>query len=242
MDSCPQCRTPVAPSWAYCPKCATPLTDRTAFPPSTVEDESAAPRQRPLSPGLHQGLLSWPRLVIVAACLLVAGGLVAVVLTNRASTPPGPKGLSVALSQVETFFNARGTLATEWTQRDNVTTTAGCSPFCGDRRELSGSGAACEIQVIGPVSNVLGLILTCYPGQPASSANPTPVANEAARALLSATVERFAPWATAWSHHELEAALGGPGVNKVNAIHEDGTASVTLSSGGSYIGLIVRST
>jgi hypothetical protein len=182
------------------------------------------------------------RLVSFAVLLLVSGGIVAVFVTTSSTTSPKPKGFSVTLSEAETFFNARGTLSTQWTQGDNVTTRGGCSPFCGDRRELSGPGAACRIELLGPISNILGVILTCYPGQPAIDTNPTQVTNEAARALLSAAVERFAPSAVAWSDHELETVLGGPGITKTSAIHHDSTVTVEISSSYSYVGLTVRST
>jgi len=169
--------------------------------------------------------------VLVAVLATVASGCAggSTVAPKAVVVPKGVStGLSVTLAQVESFFNAHGAESQYWSQGQSLTVAQGCTRFCGQNNEDGGAGTGCDIGVLGPVSNVGSIGMTCTPGLPLSAANASPLTIQALSSLLSASIGQFAPSVVSWASTHLNAVLGGGTVNE--SCNGSGVV-VTLTSG-----------
>jgi hypothetical protein len=147
--------------------------------------------------------------------------------TTTTTTTPPAKGLSITLAQVESFYNARGAETQWWIHGANIN-GPGCSPTCGERNEDGGAGTGCQLQILGPAGDVDSVLIGCEPGEALSATNKTILTSQAALAILVATVNQFAPFASSWARQELTMGLGD--AKEVDAMHSNATTSVDVSA------------
>ncbi len=166
---------------------------------------------------------------LLATLLTACGGTTPTAATTTTpATSARPTGLGVSLAQVESFFNAHGAEPQDWSKGQNLTAAQGCTEFCGQNNEDGGTGTGCDISILGAVSNVGSIGMTCLPGQPLSAANASPLTTQALSSLLSASISQFAPSVVSWASTHLNAVLGGGTVNE--SCNGTGVV-VTLTSG-----------